>query len=134
MGFYTEPVHFMETKSGGFINVAGAESAAEIIQAVTAGNFQILPWYGQRRRIIVETQQAYYTGSEGTDPTFQPWTPGTFAVAVDGIDYIVVAPSGEGRTDLDGRLNAAADLNYRMETEAERDPEGAFGGRGNNFV
>lgn len=134
MGFYTEPVHFTEVESGGFTNVAGAEIAAEIIQAVAAGDFQILPWYGERRQVIIKTRRAFYTGAEGTDPTFQPWTPGAFAVAVDGIDYIVVSPAGEGRLDLDEQLNAAADLNYQMKLEAERDPEGAFGGRGNNFI
>lgn len=106
--------------------VGKARHEQPVYDAIEAGDFQLYE-DGRNEALIVLVdgyfhETASYKGAR------------EFRIERAGRRVTVPRPATSGRADLRERMQKAIEHEAWMRTEAERDPEGAFGGRGSNAV
>lgn len=132
-----------ESDGTAFINlpVAGHafRDAERYRAAVEAGDYQFLSQGmtevtpGKPRRVLLMTATEYLWSDEVSDDNGGTGWFG-FSLKTDAGSYVYFHLAGPGRDDLYDRYRNAVEYARQIAAEAERDPEGAFGGRGNNLA
>lgn len=110
-------------------NTFDRKSAESIVSAIAAGDWQITQpqFYAIPIILVLDERKAIWEA--GWDEQR-----GKFRFRISSFQYLVVSkPEGAGRQDLYAEAKRRDDRDRKMRAEAEADPEGAFGGRGNNF-
>lgn len=117
-------------------NGGSQESATAISAAIAAGNWQIVTPHFHTTPIllVIDQRETIWSARKGDGLHSFSATENEFSFEVSSFEmFIVPTPSGSGRNDLLDELEKRERIHYEMEREAAADPEGAFGGRGNNM-